>query len=50
MDEHVETRLRLVGAGLQTTLVGIAALQFGALALGLLLVFVGTAITLGGLV
>lgn len=50
MDEHVETRLRLIGAGVQTSLVGIAALQFGAFGLGPFLVFLGTAITLGGLV
>jgi hypothetical protein len=50
MNDHVETRLRLLGAGVQTTLVGIAALQFGALGFGLSFVFVGTAITLGGLV
>lgn len=48
MNEHVETRLRLIGAGLQTTLVGIALIQVSAI--GLVLVFLGTAITLGGLV
>ncbi|WP_276301058.1 hypothetical protein [Halorussus lipolyticus] len=50
MDEYLETRLRLIGGGVQTTLVGIASLQFGALGFGGVLVFVGTAITLGGLV
>lgn len=50
MEDHLETRLRLIGGGVQTTLVGIASLQFGAGSFGAALVLVGTAITLGGLV
>jgi hypothetical protein len=48
MEDHLETRVRLVGAGLQTTLVGIALTPVTAL--GFALVVVGTAITLGGIV
>lgn len=49
MKQEMEQRLRLLGFGVQLTLVGIAVLlSFGKM--GLVLVFVGTVLALGGVV
>ncbi|WP_170977435.1 hypothetical protein [Halorussus salinisoli] len=48
MSDHLETRVRLVGAGIQTSLFGLAVVEFDSV--GFALVFFGAAITLGGVI
>ena len=49
MERETEQRLRLLGFGVQLTLVGIALLV-ASIELGFVLVFVGTVFALGGVV
>ena len=48
MEEYVEARVRLIGAGVQLTLLGLVALKFGSV--GMVLVVFGTVVTFAGLV
>jgi hypothetical protein len=48
MDEHLESRVRLIGAGLQASLFGLAIAEYSSA--GFALVFLGTLVTLWGVV
>ncbi|UPV73790.1 hypothetical protein M0R89_14735 [Halorussus limi] len=48
MSEHLETRVRLIGAGVQTSLFGLAIVEYDSV--GFALVLLGTLVTLGGLI
>jgi len=48
MGERLESRVRLLGAGLQTSLFGLAVMEYSSA--GFVLVFLGTLVTLWGVV
>ncbi|UPV99820.1 hypothetical protein M0R88_15030 [Halorussus gelatinilyticus] len=48
MDDHLETRVRFVGAGVQTSVFGLAIVEYSSA--GFALVLLGTLVTLWGIV